>query len=372
MSKLHYCVNGRSVTDQVILYQQTGTNEDYMPIQWYYDCYKKMWYKQIQDYMDRESFNSEFNFRLVKSVKCFDAVRAQELVDERGWNHLGMFNRWFYHIMTNWKSNVKTSSYRVKKRPTVGCPICGKQVGRIDARHLQHIKTTKDLPRFFTYKGMIYQLNLTPGEHACCYGKYGKNKLKNLNDGKSKDYAKERCKVDWPFFDDDGLKGVVCPLTKKVVSNITDDYILLLPDNINRYAQPHTWEEFIENYPSNTLIQSEIYSLDFAETDDVFLGDSIERDCRNVGGDVSIELVDSIIQSKSPESVGSKYEHIFFWIDQNFQDDEIQQVLKLIAIGFTVDDVADTLSMEKTDVKKRIRSARDSDGDLEVSLLNIV
>ena len=140
MSRLHYCWNGRPVTDQVILYQETRDNKDYLPIQIYYDDYKDHWFSQIEDYMDRQEFESDFDYKLACAVNSFEKEKAKKLQVEKGYNPIGAFNGLFYQILSNWKSNIKTSSFRLKKRPakTPWPELLGRLRGYIQLQKSQH------------------------------------------------------------------------------------------------------------------------------------------------------------------------------------------------------------------------------------------
>ena len=96
MSKLHWCSNGNSVTEQVVKYQKSQSNDDFVPISEYYNDYKEVWYQQIEDYLDRDDFDAEFNFKLLRAVDSFNNDKAQELASKNNWSHVGSFNRWFY------------------------------------------------------------------------------------------------------------------------------------------------------------------------------------------------------------------------------------------------------------------------------------
>lgn len=366
MSKLHYCDNGQTVTDQVVVYQKSRLNDDYLPVQRYYDEYKEVWFKQLSDYMDKGTFNSEFDFKLVRAVESFDLEEAVRLAKKYKWAMLGMFNRWFYRILSNWKSNVKTSSFRVKKRPTITCPVCGREVGRIDAFHLQHYRTTKDLPKFFAYEGQIYSTHVKPLAQVTTYGKYSRKKLRELNEGKTKKYSDEKKKIEWPW-ETDGNPAVICPLTKKILVQISDEHIMSLPDRLSRYASPTSWEDFIETYP-NCLIQSEIYSLDRPVDDDnLHLREQVSVDCR-----LSNDRVELDIEQIRDNKVTSKYESVFGTIDQHVDNTTDREILKLIAVGYSLEDIADSLEIEKSEIRKRVRGVRDVSEELENSLRGLV
>lgn len=362
--KLHYCINGISVTDQVLLYQASKTGDNYIPIKEYYDNFKEPWYKQLSDYMDRSGFDSEFNYKLCRAVDSFDYETAQEIASKYGWSTLGMFNRYFYSILSHWKSNVKTSSYRIKKRPPVQCPVCHRYVSRIDAEHLQHYKTTSDLPRVVVWHDNIYEVCCLSKMYIYTWGKKTNRKLNDLLDRKTSDYKSERHRVRWPWFCRDGDRGVLCPFTKKIIPQITNDYLRSLPAELSRYAPVYTWEQFIEKYPMS-LIQAEVYSLDFLEShssdDEGFLRDHVAA---TMDGEAVMDY-----EKINNNDFGYKYESVFQVIDEYIKDKVDQDVLKLIAIGYSNEDIADTLDIEKKEVKWRIRGIKDSHPELQQKLL---
>lgn len=368
MSQLHYCSNGIPVTDQVIKYQRTRDNDDFVLIQQYYNSYQEIWYRQLSEYIDRESFESEFDYKLIRAVDTFDEAEARSLSKKFNWPLLGMFNRWFYRILSNWKSNVKTSSFRIKKRPPVLCPVCGRWVGRIDAEHLQHYKTIKDLPRFVVFQNHIYTVMAHPANRVVCYGENDRKKLSLLNQGDTTTFASEKKTKSWPWIMSDGKSGVFCPLTKKIVPNLTDEYIQQLSDRVNRYADPISWEVFIETYP-NALIQAEIYSLDAStgEDDDTCLRDQVSEDHRGVNFQFDLDL--KHIRSNN---VSAKYENSFYFIDQNVEDVIDREILKLFAIGYTMDDIASMLEIGKSEIKQRIKGVRSIAKDLEKCLMESI
>lgn len=359
MSKLHHCDDGMPVTDKVLLYQQTKSNEDYLPIHRYYGDYKEKWHMEVEDYLDRTSFDSEYDFKLCRAVDTFDEEQARSLCDKYKWSFLGAFNRWFFKVLLNWKSNVKTSAFRRKKRPAVHCPVCGRYVSKIDELHLQHIKGKSDLPKVFNWRGSIYSVATTPGPVAYSWGPYSLQKMKKINNGGHKEYR--RAPTEWLWYTKDGKRGVVCPFTKKVLSKIDEEHLKSLPDKYNRYARRLTWQEFIEEYPYPVLIQSEIYSLDYNLADEeAFLKSSIsveeqEKDHYENDGAVSI-----------------KYEHSFHLIETHITDEIDQKILKLAAAGHSDADVATILEIDRKDVRKRKKEIKLSNEELRKKLLESV
>jgi hypothetical protein len=333
------------------LYRDCRRSEDFLPILFYYENYKDVWFAQLSDYMDRMTFESEFDFKLVHAINTFDPEHAEKNAVAKGLSRLGNFNRWFYKILTNWKSNVKTSSFRLKKRPPVTCPVCGRRVGRIDENHLQHWKTKSDLPRFMFWKGKIYDVFTKPAVYAVTWGDKTAAKWADFRAGKFKDYNDEKRRIRWPWRLPDGSRGVLCPFTKRIVPEITEEYIRSLPDKHSRYAEPTSWEEFVIRHP-NALIQSEPYSLDHTVRDEEsFLSGMV------AGGRPEDDDLD--YQEIQEGRVTQKYEYTFKTIEQCIHDEVDQGILKLIASGYEVDDIAETLEMEKKEVRRRIRAIRD-------------
>lgn len=354
MSKVNFCLNGRPVTEQVILFKQSGKAEDFLPIMLYYENYKDHWFSQLEGYIDRSAFDSEFDLKLLYAINKFDAEFAQKNASKKGLSFQGNFNRWFYKILTNWKSNVKTSSFRVKKRPPVSCPICGRSVGRIEEEHLKHIKTVADLPRFMVWENDVYEVVATPRVYAATWGEKTPDKWDALNNDRLKEYASEKHRVRWPWRLPDGKRGVLCPFTKNIVPIIDDLYLASLPVKFRHYATPMTWEEFVSQHPT-ALIQSEIYSLDRCSMDaeDVSLRDYISdnRRIQNSEDHMDVAMIES-------GNIAIRYEHVFQSIDQCVEDPVDQRILKLVAAGYVMDDIAETLEISKKDLRKRLRSIR--------------
>ncbi len=358
MTRLHHCADGTPITDKVLVYQKDRRGDDYLPVYHYYDNFKDKWYLELQDFLDRPTFDAEFDYKLCRAIESFDEKQARMLCEKYKWSFLGAFNRWFYAVLRNWKSNVKTSAFRQKKRPSVQCPVCGRYVPKIDEFHLAHIKTKSDLPRAFSWKGDIYSVITSPDSHATCWGKYARKKLAKINDGDVKGIYKER--IEWPWYTKDGTRGVVCPFTKKIVSDLSNEYISTLPKKHNRYAKPMSWQEFVEEFPHPMLIQAEIYSLNYSGADD------------------DMSLRDSIAVSESPTAmrhedieqgrISGSYEHVFHLIETSIEDEIDQKVAKLVAIGYSDADISSVLELDKKEVRQRKRDIRSGTKDLEEKL----
>ena len=353
MSKVNFCLNGTPVTEQVIIFKQSGKAEDFLPIMLYYENYKDHWFAQLEGYIDRSAFESEFDLKLLYAINKFDADFAQQNASKKGLSFQGNFNRWFYKILTNWKSNVKTSSFRVKKRPPVTCPICGRQVGRIDEEHLRHIKGLGDLPRFMVWAENIYEVISAPRVYAVTWGQKTTTKWQALNDNRLKEFADDKHRVRWPWRLPDGKRGVLCPFTKHVVPIIDELYLRSLPDKFRHYAEQVSWEDFVREYP-NALIQSEIYSLDRCamEDDGTALHDYVADNRHLHGGDDPLDI------TMLDQSTTTRYEYTFQTIEQCVEDLIDRRILKLIAAGYVLDDIAETLDIDKKDLRKRIRGIR--------------
>jgi len=351
MSKVNYCLNGRPVTEQVVLYRDSRQSEDFLPILFYYENYKDVWFAQLSGFMDRMTFESDFDFKLVHAINTFNPEHAEQNAIAKGLSRLGNFNRWFYKILTNWKSNVKTSSFRMKKRPPVTCPACGRRVGRIDENHLQHWKGKSDLPRFMFWKGMIYDVVTKPSVYAVTWGAKTAAKWRDMQAGKAKEHADEKRRVRWPWRLSDGSRGVLCPFTKRVVAEINEAHLRSLADKFSRYAEPLSWEEFVMRHPA-ALIQSEPYSLDHVVRDEESFLSGMIADKRPENEDLDYDEIKN-------GRVTVKYEYTFRTIEQCINDEFDQNILKMIASGYGVDDIAETLEVDKKDVRRRIRAIRD-------------
>ncbi len=361
MAKLHYCINGTSVTEQVMIFRSTRLSDDYLLIQLYYDNYKDQWYKQVAEYIDRQSFDSEFDFKLIRAVDTFNVDKSNALIKQYGWSQAGRFNRWFFRILSNWKSNIKSSAFRLKKRPPIQCPICCRLVGKIDQEHLLHYKSLRDLPKFVTWKSNIYEVYTFPRIHAICWGKSTPGKMRKLKGPDKNIFKKDRHRVDWPWWRG-STKCVVCPFTKKIIPKIDDLYIRSLDNKYNRYADPIIWEDFIERYP-RAILYSEIYSLDKTYQDDdgeSYLSDYVSTNYRLFS---SIPFVTyEMIQNKQ---TGHEYEHLFYLIEDLIDDEVDQGILKLLAAGHSMDDIESNLQMERSDIRKRMKCIRENHTLLE-------
>lgn len=345
------------------MYQKDRKGDDYLPIYHYYDNFKDKWYRELQDFLDRTTFDADFDYKLCRAVGSFDGKQARILCEKYKWSFLGAFNRWFYAVLRNWKSNVKTSAFRQKKRPSVQCPVCGRFVPRIDEIHLAHIKTKSDLPKAFSWRGNIYSVITVPDSYATCWGKYSSKKLAKINSGEIKSLKKTR--VNWPWYTPKGTHGVICPFTKKIVPELSNEHIANLPKRHNRYARAVTWHEFVEEFPNPVLIQAEIYSLDCetAADDDVSLRDNI----------AAVESITSMGHDDVEQGkISLSYEHVFHIIESSIEDETDQKIAKLVAIGYSDKDIVSVLKIDKKEVRQRKRDLRSHNTDFKEKLLDSV
>lgn len=350
----------------VLNYQKSKSSTDYEPIKKYYDNFKEKWFQQVEDYLDRNSFESEFDYKLHRAVETFNDGKSKDLAAKNQWSSTGRFNRWFFRVLTNWKSNVKNSSFRAKKRPAVQCPICGRFVTRITEEHLQHVKTVSDLPKYMHWDGQIFEIATKPKSAAVCWGEYTSAKMRDLQNGNTTEYKDMKRKVKWPWKTDDGKRAVFCPLSKRIVPVINDEYLNTLSASVNRYAEPYSWEQFIELHPY-TLIQSEMFSLEY---------DSMERQSetpfkntvcvdRRIPGSVS--GIDH--NSVSSGNVPMDYSDTFDMITKNISDNTDREILKLVAIGYEFDQISETLNIKRADIRRRIKRIKEVNKELEASLV---
>lgn len=362
MARLHHCDDGMSVTDKVLLYQATRKSEHYLAVHHYYDNFRDKWYLELQDYLDRPTFDAEYDYKLCRAIGSFDEMQARKLCKKHKWSFIGAFNRWFYAVLRNWKSNIKTSAFRQKKRPSVQCPVCGRHVPKIDEQHLAHYKTKSDLPKAFSWKGNVYSLMTVPDAYVTCWGKYSRRKLNDINQGNAKLHQKQV--VEWPWFMKDGHRGVVCPFTKKIVPALDNDYIMTLPRQHNRYARAVSWQEFVEEFPYPMLIQAEIYSLDYHVADeDASLHNNIA---------VTESISELTHQDIENENISSTYEHVFYLIESIIEDEMDQKIAKLVAAGYSDMDIANVLEIDKKEVRQRKKDIRSHSKELKDKLLESV
>jgi hypothetical protein len=366
--ELNVCSNGRCVVEQVLRYRELKDlgyvgiplNDAFAPIKEYYDEFKQQWYTSLKDYLDKATFISDFDFKLVRAVDSFDVVRAESLAHKHGWSLKGMFNRWFFAILINWARNVRGQEIRAKKRPAVQCPVCGLYVVKIDESHLQHARTTQQLPAVVVYEGRIYNRYLRPRFSAVCWGEYTEQKFRDLLAERVTAYTKTSVKWPWHV---NGKRKVLCPLTDRLVDLINDDYISQLPLEYRHYADPMDWTEFAAAYPK-TIIHSDIRSLDAetGEEDGMVLRDQV--------------LATEDYASLDPELIGDcetvphmRYQDVFDVIDRHVAAPVDKKILKMVCAGLSVEDISSTIDLPIRNVRTRMKVIRDKCPALRESLL---
>jgi hypothetical protein len=77
----------------------------------------------------------------------------------------------------------------------VQCPVCGLYVVKIDESHLQHARTTQQLPAVVVYEGRIYNRYLRPRFSAVCWGEYTEQKFRDLLAERVTAYTKNERKL---------------------------------------------------------------------------------------------------------------------------------------------------------------------------------
>ena len=364
--KLNTCQNGVGVAEQVLKYQLTKDYADFLPVQLYYNEFKEQWYKSVEDYIDRYTFDADFDYKLLKAINSFNDQTSKNLADENGWSDAGRFNRWLFRILSNWISNIKNYAFKIKSRPPIQCPICGRMVARIDAEHLQHFKANKDIPKHMEWDGQIIEVCKSPKEFLTTWGKSAKIKWDAIHRGCISELREDKEIVDWPFFMEDGTRGVLCPFTQHIIHGLTLEYLHELPDRHRCYAPNTEWETFIENFP-HTLIQSEMFSLDHVtKGEDVAFRECVMKNCRTP----------SLLPVMTPEMLKNgrvlpSYSDAFCIIEKNVQDERDREILKLLAIGYGVNDVAEQLDLNRKEIRMRMKLLRNN-AELENSLVSIM
>lgn len=351
------CADGISVDEKVKKFQENRSSDTFEQIGKYYDDFREFWYKQVNEYIDREDFDREWSTKLLHSVETYKEDKALDICRSNGWSMTQKFNRWFYRALKNWICNIKTQAFRTKRRPGILCPICYREVPKIEERHLSHIKTTKDVPKAFEYKGAVYKTFLKPKKEAKIFEGSLKEVLKTHN--------VKALNVQWPWYLDTGEIGVFCPFTKRIVSSITDEYISTLPDKFKYYAKPYTWLEFQQEFPSY-MVHSEIMSLDYSgneKNNRVFM-DSVKTNKRILGG-----AFPSYLCSVSELDLSIEYEYVIDAIEKNVLDEIDKDILKYIIIGHDIRYVCDELGITRKEIKDRLVNLK-KNKSLEMFLIN--
>lgn len=351
------CSDGIPVDKKVKLFQETRESDVFEIIGDYYDGFRDFWYKQVTEYIEKDDFDREWSTKLLHSIETYDEDKAMDICRSHGWSMNQKFNRWFYRALKNWICNIKTQAYRTKRRPGILCPICYREVAKIEERHLAHIRSTKDVPRAFEYKKIVYKTSLRPKNETKIFECKLKEALKMRNI--------KTTTIKWPWFLENGDPGVFCPFTKKIVPQITDEYIATLPAKHKHYAKPYTWFDFQKEFPSH-MIHSEVMSLNYSDSDKsnrVFI-DSVKKDKRIVGG-----LFPSYLCSISDLELAIEYEHVINIIEKNVNDETDQYILKHIALGNDIKFLCDDLGISKKEFKERMLTLRQNKL-LEMFLVN--
>lgn len=347
MPKNHVCANGNSVVDQVLLYQSHKRSKDYVYIQTYYEAFKDFWYFGVENHIDRNSFNADFDWKLFRAVSTYSSDEATSLAKKYQWRMDGAFNRWFWRILSNWICNLKSNSYRTRKRPSVLCPICGRWVVRIDEEHLQHYKTKNDLPRCFVWKDKIYATKCKPSDEIMSWGKYSTIKFEDVLKSDDKKWLNKKVKCKWPWFKK-GIAHVVCPFTETLLPEITNEYLRSLPQEHNRYAKRTSWQEFIETYSYSNLIESEVYSLEYRADPVDSLPPAVVQPY-NVPDNFSIENYNENLH----------LENVYHIINSNIEDEKSREMLKLMACGYDDNEVSQRMNIDRREIRKRKKQIQD-------------
>ena len=339
------CVDGYSIDSKARSFQINKNSEDFLMIQQYYDDYFEHWYKKVEDLVEREEFRREWCSKLLHAINTYCEQKAIYICRTRGWSMNQKFNRWFYSALRNWISNIKTQAFRSKRRPGIVCPICLREVPKIEELHLRHIRTTKELPRVFEWNGEVYKTMLKPRKQARKYLCGLKEALKHPKS--------EQISVKWPWRISN-RKGVVCPLTGNIIPEIVDIYLLKLPKRFRHYAKLYTWFQFQEEFP-NYMVHSEVRSLDYQnafsfQKDGAFV-DYVRRDKRKTGGNFAPYTCFFGALRGSPPL---EYEHTLMAIRKHVDDQTDREILMYMIVGYEPKDVCEELGISRNEFKERV------------------
>jgi len=337
------CADGTPVDQKVRSFQFSRNNEDFLMVHKYYDDYKDHWFKKVDDLIDEEEFDQEWRSKLLHSIETYREKKAIRICRTRGWSMNQKFNRWFYSVLRNWVINVKTQAFRTKRCPGIICPICFREIAKIEEKHLRHVRATKDLPKVFEYEKVVYKTCLSPKKQIRKF--FG-----TLKEIVANPRTKGDC-IDWPWFFENKEPAVICPYTKKKIKIIDDEYILKLPKKYRHYAQPYTWFEFQENFP-NYMVHSDVKSLDYRKVhpknkECVFV-DHIKRNRRLIGSNFASYLCSFTRLSSCP----TEYEHALTAIEKYVSDEMDQEILKCIMIGDEIKDICNKFELTKKELKQ--------------------
>ena len=339
------CSDGVSVDQKVRSFQLTRNNDDFLLVKQYYDNYKDRWYKQVEGIMDHEEFYSKWCGKLLKSMNNYCEEKAIKLSRSKGWSMNQKFNRWFWRAVFNLVSNIITQHNQLKNYPGIVCPVCFKEVKKIESKHLSHVRTTKDLPKIFQYDGCVYKVMLKPRKEARIYTCGLQEALKN-----------PKCQtkgIPWPW-KINGSPGVVCPFTKKIVEIIDNEYLSKLPRKYRYYAKPYTWFEFQNEFP-NSMVRSEIMSLEFSDESDkkdqAFIDQVLAK--KRLKGDFASYTCSYLNLGRRSESSPVEYEHAIKSIEKHVEDKTDKKILKYLMIGYELPDICEELNISRKEIKVR-------------------
>jgi len=345
--KLPVCTDGTLVDEKVMQFQLHHKSEDFDLIRKYYISYRKFWFNKVSDLIEEEEFYLEWDEKLLHAVETYDDDRAKALCQLKNWPINSKFNRWFYSSLRNMISNIKSGAFRGNKQPSVICPICLRQVPKIEEQHLKHIISTKDLPKTFIWNCDTYKTFSKPYQKALKLVKGHWQKVK------------------WEWFLKDGTKGVVCPFTMNIVPKIDSEYINTLPKKYKHYAVPYSWFEFQEEFPT-AIVHSEIHRIDT---------NSIECDGRK-RSDVSVNLrtANSEYSNYTCEidmiENTTEYESAMKVIEKYSSDKIDKYIMMCLTTGYSMQDVCEELNISRRDLQNRITSLKEN-VNLKNALINM-
>lgn len=342
-----FCSDGVSVDAKVSEFQKTRRSDEFVYISRYYDDYKDYWYRQVEELIDRDEFDRDWGSRLLHSIDTYNEAKAIQICRTHGWSMAQKFNRWFYRALKNWISNINTQSFRTKRRPGIICPICFREVGKIDEQHLEHRRTTKDLPRAFEFNGVVYKTMLKPRKKARMFTcslkealKYSKIKHRTVS-----------CKWPWHI---DGNKGVMCPFTHNIVPYIDNEYISKLHYKYRHYAKKTSWFEFHEAFPSY-MVHNDVLSIDFTSgknNKDMVFVNNIGVNRRFMGS--TIPSYATLVVQMNAMNAPVEYEYAVTAIDNNVDDKIDKDILRYMMIGYDERDICEELEITRKELKARV------------------
>lgn len=330
--KSGFCDDGISIDDKVIEFQKHRRNDDFKSLQKYYSSFQRFWHNKVKDLIDEDEFSLEWDSKLLHSVETYDQDRAIELCKLKGWSLNSKFNRWFYSSLRNMISNIKTSAFRGNKQPLVTCPVCLKEVSKIDDIHLKHIISLSDLPKTFKWGKDVYKTALKPYKDAT---------VKTQNGWET---------VNWPWYLRDGTPAVVCPFTLKLYNYLDRMYIDKLPKKYKHYAVPYTWFDFQEEFPT-AIIHSEIHRLD---TNCAINSEHQKSDVSTNLRVFSKEFAEYTCGLDGLNRMPVDYENTISIIKKYSNNKVDKYILMCLAVGYSLQDICDELEITRKDLQSRI------------------